>query len=147
MKSCFISKRVAVQKNTHLVDLEKCWRMITEYKHLIAKIGVDTAKNEPDADVLCNVTQLQVIRSLPTWSSVRITVRIRRTCRRRPVFTRDSWSSLDHSENEELKPGVSVVISKHFYRKNSFWERVRNIRLGRNLPGSPWETQARCRAW
>ena len=41
----------AVQKNANLVDLKKLLKMITIIYLVLAKIGVDTAENEPDVEV------------------------------------------------------------------------------------------------
>ena len=41
----------AVQKNAHLVDLIRSRKML-ENKNLLAKVGVDTAKNEPEVSMI-----------------------------------------------------------------------------------------------
>jgi len=45
-KNYEISEFGAVEKNANLVDLEK-WFKILQNEYLDAKIGVDTAENEP----------------------------------------------------------------------------------------------------
>ena len=50
---CYISEIGAIQKNAHLVDLEKMHK--NEYLH--EEVGVDTAENEPGVEVWCNAVR------------------------------------------------------------------------------------------
>ena len=48
-----------MQENAHVVDLEECCnseesgraRKMLQHENLLAKIGVDTAENEPDLEI------------------------------------------------------------------------------------------------
>ena len=50
-KICYIAAIGAVQKNAYIVDFEICWKMSTSIYYLLAKIGVDTAENEPEIQI------------------------------------------------------------------------------------------------